>query len=837
MNRLINCLVVGLMSSSVAALAAVQDSPIDATAETAPPPEPASDLATSAGTETGSAAADTSAKLDTIPVDGAGQAAEPAERTRSGSRLIEEVVVTAQKREENVQDVPISVQAFSAEALDARGVSDALNLPTVTPGLVYSVIAGYSIVFIRGVGTDAFVPSADASVATYVDGIFFPFAHGAVQSFGAVERVEILKGPQGTLFGRNSTGGAISVISKKPGPDFEASFQSSYASFNAFQSRAYINVPLTDSLAFNVSALYNLSDNYYKLTDDSPRKGVDPLAQDNEKGARVRVKWSPTEDFDLTLTGLIVQQSGVAPVINQNTSPNPQYIPTGVTETDKYRTSIDNPSYNKSRNPVFYGEANYRLDWFDTKLLASRQRITTSAAIDYDATKSPLVSFDADQLANVDTQELQIISNATTPGADVFTWVGGLYHIKSHSGFDPVLFSVGRDVLNFTDIIGTLQDSARQFSSAGNLGPALGALGNILNGLGTRADIQAQGFLDVDATAGYFQGTVKLPYDFALTLGGRYQKESRKLKDSQDQLQISNNVFVPLFDFANQTANTHNFSPKATLDFHPIEDILTYVSYQKGFKSGTYNVLNIYTPTQYIKPETVTAYELGAKSLLFGNRLQLNGAVFNTEIHNAQVQFISLLSGGAVRFESAPQARIRGAEFDLLWQIAPDSLPGLVATANGAYLDAKYTDYPVGSGFTEDGIPFGGAGLVLNGGVLPGRDFTGNRIVRTPKYSGTVGLSQTFDALEGTFEIAADLYANSGYFYSAQNLDRAKENAFQTLDARVSYLYTPWGVRVTVFGKNVTDELHSINKLATDIGTWTTYAPPAVYGVRVNWDF
>ena len=764
--------------------------------------------------------------LDTIPVEVAADEVPTQAAPQSSSRLIEEIVVTAQKREENLQDVPLSVQAFSAEALDARGVSDALNLPTVTPGLVYSVIAGYSIIFIRGVGTDAFVPSADASISTYIDGVFFPFSHGLVQSFGAVDRVEVLKGPQGTLFGRNSTGGAINVITKEPGPDFETSVQVSYATFDAMQTRAYVNIPLTDTLSFNVSALYNLADSYYKLTADSPRNGRNPLDRENEKGARLRVKWAPSDAFDITLSGLLVQQSGIGPVINQNTAPNAQYVPLGVVPTDRYRTSIDTDSYNKSKNPVIYGEANFRADWFDTKLLASRQSIRTSAAIDYDATSAPLVGFDADQIADVDTQELQFISNDTTPWSEHFTWIAGLYHIESYAGFDPVLFSIGRDAPFFSTLVDGLQDVLD-----------VAGLPDVLSGLGSRVDIQAQGFLDLESTAGFFQGTFKLPYDFALTLGGRYQEESREVVDSRDQVQISDGTFVPLFNFANQKADTSDFTPKVTLDWRPVDDVLTYVSYQKGFKSGTYNILNIYTPTQYIEPEEVMAYELGAKSQLFGGRLQLNGAIFHTDIDNLQVQFISLLSGGAVRFESAKGARVRGAEFDLLWQVAPDALPGLIATANGAYLDAKYTDYPNASGFTDQGVPFGGSGFVIGGGVLPGEDFSGNRIVRSPEFSGTAGLSYTFDALQGTFEAAADVYYNSGYFYTAQNLERAEEDAYSTLDARVSYLYTPWNLRVTAFGRNLTDTLHAINKLPTDIGTWTTFAPPVTYGLRVNWEF
>src|SRR5690606_24695221 len=113
------------------------------------------------------------------------------------SRLVEEVVVTAQKREENLQDVPISVTALSADALDARGISDSRDLPLATPGLTITNAAGFALTYMRGIGTDAFFMT-DPSVALYIDGIYFPFSHGAAQSFGAIERIEVLKGPQGT---------------------------------------------------------------------------------------------------------------------------------------------------------------------------------------------------------------------------------------------------------------------------------------------------------------------------------------------------------------------------------------------------------------------------------------------------------------------------------------------------------------------------------------------------------------------------------------------------------------------------------------------------------------
>ncbi len=154
-------------------------------------------------------------------------------------------MVTAQKREENLQDVPISVQAFSGDLLDARGIDEPKDLQLITPGLSYTVFAGYSLIYIRGVGTDAFIPSADASVATYIDNLYYPFGHSLAAALGSIDRVEVLKGPQGTLFGRNSTGGAINIVTKEPNPD-EAfgDVTVSWERFDTANFRDYANIPL-----------------------------------------------------------------------------------------------------------------------------------------------------------------------------------------------------------------------------------------------------------------------------------------------------------------------------------------------------------------------------------------------------------------------------------------------------------------------------------------------------------------------------------------------------------------------------------------------------------------
>src|SRR5690606_32065465 len=154
------------------------------------------------------------------------------------------------------QDVPVAVAAFSAGQLEALGVNNTKDLSRITPGLQLTEFAGFTLVYLRGVGADSFLPYADPSVATYVDGLYIPAQQGLVNSFGGIDRVEVLKGPQGTLFGRNSTGGAINVITKTPGQDTEISAQAEVGNFKSRKAQIYASLPLFDTLAASISAFY-----------------------------------------------------------------------------------------------------------------------------------------------------------------------------------------------------------------------------------------------------------------------------------------------------------------------------------------------------------------------------------------------------------------------------------------------------------------------------------------------------------------------------------------------------------------------------------------------------
>jgi iron complex outermembrane receptor protein len=248
-----------------------------------------------------------------------------------------------------------------------------------------------------------------------------------------------------------------------------------------------------------------------------------------------------------------------------------------------------------------------------------------------------------------------------------------------------------------------------------------------------------------------------------------------------------------------------------------------YASYQQAQKSGTYNTVAIYEPPAYVKPEKVNAYEVGVKTRLLDGLLTLSAAGFQYDIRDFQVQFISLIQGGAVSFENAQAARIQGAELESGVVLLPQLVDGLVLNLGGAYLDAQYTDYTGASGFDP-----------VTGIYRSDNNFTGKRIVRTPRYSGTAALTKTWRTGRGPLELGADVYANSGFFYAASNADNSRQAAYTVAGAHASFEYEPWNLRTTLYGRNLKNQKYSQGEIGTDFGTNVTLASPRVFGANLE---
>lgn len=813
----------GVVIAALASTAAFADPQTDALM---PQAEGAAQAEVSGTQSNAAESTTTKTELETIPV--ASETAEPAAtgRTPSRSRIIEEVVVTAQKREEAIQNVPISIAAFSAESLDARGVFDTKALPNITSAMTISEFGGFSFIYIRGVGSDAFVPSADPSVTTYVDGVFVPTSQGFSTDFGGIERVEVLKGPQGTLFGRNSTGGAISIVTKKPGSEFSSSANVTIGNYGEHRAKAYLNVPLTDTLGFAVDALYKTLDSQYTHTSRE-------IVPQKSKSGRLRINWQAIDSLNIDVSYFKSVQQGTGSLVSKNVNPSPLFSVIGVVPggtTDNRVADTDFPAFLDGGSDVASAVMTWELNPFDLKLSGADQETNSDySAYDFDGSSLPLVAFDTrDQFTKAKTAELQLLSKPGGLLADDFTYVFGLYYLKGEGGFEQIYLKPGQPlfsaILTNPALLNLIPNEAYTV-----LDPLLGFLDQNI-----AADVFARGAVGTKSISGYTQITWHATDELDLTAGGRYQDEKRYLTfaDTRAYVPATDTLTGPLLSFNLQNNTTTNFSSRLVASYKPVDDTMLYVARSQGFKSGTYNVINIYTPPSFVKPELVTAYEGGMKADFLDHALRVNAAVFENRIKNKQVGFVSLLSGGAVSLDNAEKTKIRGVEFDITVTPMPDLNPGLVLTANGAYLDAEYKKYTGGQGYGRAALNYADAIYANN------NDYSGQKVERTPKWSGDIALSQTLDAGDnGEIEMAVDVYYNDGFFYTPENKDSMKEDAYSLLNGHASYKYRPWNLRVTVFGKNLLDKDYYISKFQTDFGILHTLAYERQYGLSLDWSF
>jgi iron complex outermembrane recepter protein len=787
----------------------------------------AAQTATPASTDTTGNNA-TSGGSNSIPVQALPPPAEAA-KTEATPATLDTVVVTAQKREQNAQSVPLSVAAFSQKALDNLAISNQAGLQQAVPGLDVNSVAQFTTIYLRGVGSDAFL-MGDPSVATYVDGIYFPFAQSLDQDFGAVERVEVLKGPQGTLYGRNAVGGAISVTTRAPSfTQAETSVQTLYGNRDTRNLRLHQNIPLTESIALAFSGYDNRAEPYYHGTANG-----EPLRQEFSRGGRAKLRLAPLEHLDITLVGVKQIQRGQGSVFQLNTDPSLLFqclagvqTPICIKPQKGYDGALSEPTFLHFDSEVGYTTVKYGTPWFDAKLLGSHQRALSKFSYDFDGSPQSIAAFDQKRnFARVESAEFQLLSNDTSWGNRWLQWIVGGNYFKSRQGFDPAALQLAGLDLGDNRAGGT------------SLPPALLSALNTLNVTFPNGDVAFHAITGTQTRAAFFQTSLALTRWFSLTLGGRYQNEDRAIIRSDSGSYNSDGSFTTLFNWNQigaRDANgntvptrhtTESFSPKGVLEMKPFgPDTLLYTSVQEAQKSATFNAVALYEPPAFVKPEKLRGTEVGLKTTLFDGLLQFNLAAFRYDIRDLQVQFISLLQGGAVSFENAGAARVRGLDIDTRIKILPSLVDRLVLTLNGSLLDGHYIDYRNASGFDPQ-----------TGIFSKGNDYTGNRTVRTPHFTGTAGISKSWNAPGGRIEVGGDVYRNSGFDYAASNDPRFSQPGYVLFGARAGYRYQPWGLGVTLFGRNLGNKQVTQGLIATDFGPNYSLAPPITYGMRLNLD-
>jgi len=685
----------------------------------------------------------------------------------------EEVVINAQRREEPLVDVPISVTSTSAEQLDQSVVFSLMDLENVVPALRVDHYGAYSQPTIRGIGTqDVTGPGASANVAIYVDGFYMPSQAGNIFEFTNIKRVDVLKGPQGTLFGQNATGGAILVTT--PDPSFTPSGYVTLgaASFNDFRASVYGTTGLSDTWAMDWSLYYRDSDSYL----DDVYTG-EPTAPISNKVARTKIMYKPNDKAKVILTlGYtdIDDPTGLGEVTRDPIAQfyNDVYGVPITTTLESDKTSLN---YQVQANPVtasvqLTGEFN--LGAFTLTSLTQYRDQESDVVADLDGTSVLYWQVDYTEKEDTFTQEFNFSSNK----GGRFNWTAGLYYFHD---------------------TGSLRNNAWQdiFNT-----------GVQTNWLYSDAEVQTDSF------AIYADGVYGLAENFWLTLGGRWTSEEKSL--------TSQGLLDPFIAYDDST-RWNEFTPRVVLRFAPTQQSSLYGSFSQGFMSGNYTYTTV-GPQDAVNPEKITQYELGYK--VTQPKWSFDTAVFFSDYTDLQVyQFDDTCA--CFVLDNAPKAETYGWEGLLSTQVTRDLSAGLGV----AYTHARYKEY-VGQGIT--GAPYFPPDY---GYATAPTDFAGRQMLRTPEWTGNLALNYNPKVGFGVLNFSGNYYYTSEIPLSPGG--ELTQPAYGLLSLRAGWTSKKGTVSVSVYGQNVLDETYLIFSAAGFLGNNHVYGKPASVGVQLDFRY
>ena len=606
---------------------------------------------------------------------------------------VTDIIVTAQRRAENIQDVPIAISAFSSEQLRAQGVSSALEIGQFVPNLVAQNNTGLgsaNAYYLRGLGNTETIPTFDPPVGTYVDDVFLSRQNANNLNLFDVERVEVLRGPQGTLFGRNTTGGAINVILREPGKDFGGYVELGYGRYNKMLVRASIDIPLAPTFSVKISGYAQKDDGYVKNVTTG-----ETLNDDTGWGARIglRGELSPNVTWNASYAHIVANGENI---LNFDCNPANTTQCSGRFATTGLRQAQTGSQFAGLAVPVQGRKANFPLGNFtDTDLVTSKldwnigsATLTAITGFVYQTQRYALDFYDGrsgpsltnpfpavvgfarggftiinDGKSDQFSQEVKITG---TLGDKLIDYVAGVYYLKENVKTD------------FADV----------FANSLTLGDRI--LKN-----------------STEAIAGYAQADLNLGM-FKLTAGIRYTDEIKTISFTDNRpacavttpaanCLVDQNFFVPANGVTVLTAQpiplrqqAKVWTPRFVVNLKPTDDILLYVSATKGFKSGGWNARG-YAPSGVLPfgPEKVWSYEAGLKAELFDRKLRANISVYRMDVTDLQT-----LSGivnpttGAISFVTRNFADYRNTGVEAEFTLVPTR--GLNLFANFGYSNDKY---------------------------------------------------------------------------------------------------------------------------------------------------
>lgn len=721
---------------------------------------------------------------------------------------LEEIVVTAQRREERAQDIPVAISAFGGAQVQKLGILSLENIAPRVPSFYFgSFGASRPQLYIRGIGTRSFDPGSESSVGVFVDDVYLGRASGSFASLKDVERIEVLRGPQGTLYGRNTIAGAINVITKAPSAQFEASAEAGISNYDGHEIFGAVGGPITSdgSVMFRVAGWKTYRDGYMtNLTTGNRFQGLDNW------GGRARLAFEASDRLRIDLIAEISQDddeaafagfnrgsgpsrnaaTGVVTPANRNAIflGRPGSVPVAYTGGNSGFLSFD--PYLDRRTTSYVGRVAYDADAATITSITSHRSLKIADGRDLEGSSLNVIDQLSRERSRQFTQEVRLTSNQDGPLSlgGALDWIVGAFYYHDSSKRSDV-FQLG------TSSVVALLSGGPQTSTA-------------------LSDYK------ITSYALFGQATAHFGEHFDLTVGGRYTRDKKRAI----QQGLNTRPGVPLvavpFSVNNQAVYT-SFDPRFVLTYKMNRDISVYASYSTGFKSGGFQYVPFAAAQANVlfEPEDIKTYEIGLKSEFLDRALRVNIAAYKYDYKNLQVSRIVDLGGGAAAslITNAASSKIKGVDVEIL--IRPAS--NFDVNFTYGYLDAKYSNY------------------IFNAT----QNFSGTDMVRAPRNSINVGaewripLGDARFTLRGDYALLDTFYHEPGEanpnFGGATSLTR--EPSYGLLDLRAIVEVDNWRLTGYVTNALKTNYRRTVLALGSTVSDFP--GQPRIYGLKVGYAF
>jgi iron complex outermembrane receptor protein len=626
------------------------------------------------------------------------RAQSDASTTAENSGDIADIIVTAQRREERLQNVPIAITAVTGAQLAQHGVNNTQQLSAAVPGLTIQTSAGYLQPRVRGIGNNAVGAGFEGGVAVYVDGIYQASPAANLFSLANIERIEVLKGPQGTLFGRNTTGGLIHIITSQPSDTFGGHVDLTAANYQDFVGDLYLTGPLARGVAMNFAGHVEFQGNGWGT---NQFYGSDAYRMYHDIALRSTIRLEPSDRTRISITGdyenTNSNQNSSQAIVTGTGFPFPIIRPTG----NAWNINLNTMGVGKKHGWGVSGNLTQDLGFARLTSLTGYRHSWYNLRFDGDATNLSIVEINNIQVDQQFSQELQLASN---PDSKV-SWVIGAFYFDASSRFAPAFVTL-----------------TNQFS------------------LVTRADLGTR------SLAAYAQATIPIADATNLTLGARYTHERKDITDITQQITLlPAGIATPIVNVPSQSTTFNRPTWRISLDHRFSPEVMVFASYNRGFKSGGFNG-QVPAAAAFL-PERLDAYEVGVKTDLLDRHLRINASGFMYNYRDIQVtRFVT----GQQLYYNGAAARVYGLDIDA--EARP--IENLTLTAGIVLLHDRFTNFPNATISTQG--PFGP--VITSGSATGNRlpltsDFSATlgAVYRVPTTFGNVTLDASYSYNDGFF--------------------------------------------------------------------------------------